>query len=196
MTFHHVALFASKGFEPTLAAAVLSIMAPMALAGSFVTGFLVDRVANRVVLASAVTLFVLAILWLLLLVSPWQALVCGGFVGFSQGMLMTLNIVIWPNYFGRVHLGSIRGAASTAMVASAALGPLPFGYVVTLSGSYQVALLVFIVLPVICIATSLCAVPPAVESTPRAPGSEAGNTRRRKGQDLPEARPKRRRPSS
>lgn len=40
--------------------------------------------------------------------------------------------LLWQAY-----LGSIRGAASTAMVASAALGPLPFGYVVTLSGSYN-----------------------------------------------------------
>jgi MFS family permease len=181
LIFHHVALFASKGFEPALAAAVLSLMAPLALAGSVVSGFLADKVPNRIVLASAVTLFALELLWLLLLVSPWQALIYGGMVGFSQGLLMTLNIVIWPNYFGRAHLGSIRGAASMAMVASAALGPLPFGYVVTLSGSYHVALLVFIALPVICVATSLCAVPPATESSPRAPGTEEHNTRRRKG---------------
>jgi MFS family permease len=166
LTFHHVALLTSKGFEPALAAAVLSFMAPTALAGSFVAGFLADRVPNRMVLASAVTLFVLAILWLLLLVSPWQAWLYGGLVGFSQGMVMTLNIVIWPNYLGRAHLGSIRGAASTAMVAAAALGPLPFGYVVTLSASYDVAILVFAALPVICIATSLLAVPPATESGP------------------------------
>jgi MFS family permease len=108
LTFHHVALFHSKGFDAALAAAVLSLMAPMALAGSMVSGFLTDRVPNRAVLASAVTLFVLALLWLLLLVSPWQALLYGGLVGFSQGLLMTLNIVIWPNYFERAHLGSIR----------------------------------------------------------------------------------------
>jgi cyanate permease len=94
-------------------------------------------------------------------------------------MLMTLNIVIWPNYLGRAHLGSIRGAASMAMVASAALGPLPFGYVVTLSASYDVALLVFIALPVICIATSLWAVPPATASSPRASSQEECDTRRR-----------------
>jgi cyanate permease len=81
-------------------------------------------------------------------------------------MVMTLNMVIWPNYFGRAHLGSIRGAASTAMVASAALGPLPFGYVVTLSESYDLAILIFAALPVICIATSLLAVPPATDSGP------------------------------
>jgi len=166
LTFHHVALLTSKGFEPVLAAAVLSFMAPTALAGSFVAGFLADRVPNRMVLASAVTLFVLALLWLRLLVSPWQAWLYGGLMGVSQGMVMTLNMVIWPNYFGRAHLGSIRGAASTAMVASAALGPLPFGYVVTLSESYDLAILIFAALPVICIATSLLAVPPATDSGP------------------------------
>jgi MFS family permease len=181
LSFHHVALFHSKGFDVALAAVVLSLMAPLALAGSVVSGFLADRVSHRAILASAMTLFVLAILWLLLLVSPWQALLYGGLVGFSQGMLMTLNIVIWPHYFGRAHLGSIRGAASTAMVAAAALGPLPFGYVMTHSGNYRVALLVFIALPAICIATSLWAVPPSMESSPRAPGTEEHNTRRRNG---------------
>jgi sugar phosphate permease len=160
LTFHHVALFASKGLEPALAAGVLSFMAPMALAGSFVAGVLVDRVANRFVLAAALTLFVLAVIWATLMTSPWQGFLYGGMFGLSQGMSMTVNMVIWPNYFGRSALGSIRGVASTAMVAAAALGPLPFGYAVTLSGSYNVALLTFVTLPVICIATSLLAVAP------------------------------------
>jgi cyanate permease len=160
LTFHHVALFASKGFEPALAAGVLSCMAPMALAGSFTAGFLADKVPNRFILAAALTLFACAIVWAMLLVFPWQAFLYGAMVGFSQGILMMVNIVIWPNYFGRAYLGSIRGAASTAMVASAALGPLPFGYVVTLSGSYNVALCVFVTLPILCIAASLIAVPP------------------------------------
>jgi len=163
LTFHHMSLFASKGLAPALAAGVLSFMAPMALAGSCIAGYLADRVPNRFVLALALTLFVLAILWLRLLVSPWQALLYGGLVGVSQGMMMTTNIVIWPNYFGRIHLGSIRGAASTAMVASAALGPLPFGYVATLSGSYNVAILAFGTLSMLGIATSLLAVPPVKE---------------------------------
>jgi MFS family permease len=132
----------------------------MALAGSFVAGVLVDRVANRFVLAAALTLFVLAVIWATLMTSPWQGFLYGGMFGLSQGMSMTVNMVIWPNYFGRSALGSIRGVASTAMVAAAALGPLPFGYAVTLSGSYNVALLTFVTLPMLCIATSLLTVAP------------------------------------
>ena len=161
LTFHHVALFASKGLEPALAAGVLSFMAPMALAGSFIAGLLVDWVANRFVLAAALALFVVAVLWASLMTSPWQGFLYGGLFGLSQGMTMTVNMVIWPNYFGRIALGSIRGVASTAMVAAAALGPLPFGYAVTLSGSYNVALLTFVALPMLCIGTSLLAVAPA-----------------------------------
>jgi hypothetical protein len=77
LTFHHVALFASKGFEPTLAAGVLSCMAPMALAGSYTAGFLTDKVPNRSILAAALTLFVCAIVWTMLLVWPWQAFLYG-----------------------------------------------------------------------------------------------------------------------
>ena len=35
--------------------------------------------------------------------------------------------VIWPNYYGRQHPGSIRGVTTAGMVVFAALGPLPFG---------------------------------------------------------------------
>jgi hypothetical protein len=88
-------------------------------------------------------------------------------------MVMTVNMVIWPNYFGRIALGSIRGVASTAMVAAAALGPFLFGYVVTLSGSYTVTLLVFVSLPLLCIATSLMVVAPT-QPPPHATGPRHG----------------------
>ena len=73
---------------------------------------------------------------------------------------MTINTIIWPNYFGRTHLGSIRGVASTAMVAFAALGPLPFGLLFDLTGDYSTAILSFLGLPVAFALLSLFAMPP------------------------------------
>ena len=100
--------------------------------------------------------------WLVIFTSaPGQTYVVSIFVEpVIHDMGMTVNMVIWPNYFGRSALGSIRGVASTAMVAAAALGPLPFGYAVTLSGGYNVALLTFVTLPMLCMVTSLLAVAP------------------------------------
>lgn len=45
--------------------------------------------------------------------------------------------VLWPDYFGRKNLGSIRGAATVFMVLGSALGPLPFGISYDLTGGFN-----------------------------------------------------------
>ena len=58
--------------------------------------------------------------------------------------ILTINTVIWPNYYGRSHLGSIRGVATSGMMLSTALGPLPFALLYDLSGTYSTAILIFL----------------------------------------------------
>jgi len=57
-------------------------------------------------------------------------------------------------------LGSIRGVSTASMVVFAALGPLPFGQVLDLTGSYSTAILIFLALPVACAVAALLARPP------------------------------------
>ena len=78
-------------------------------------------------------------------------------MGLSAGFIMTIYTVIWPNYYGRLHLGSIRGVATSAMVAFAALGPLPFGWIFDLTGSYSRAILIFLILPSTCFTAAFLA---------------------------------------
>jgi len=46
------------------------------------------------------------------------------------------------------------------MVVFAALGPLPFGRIFDLTGSYSTAILIFLALPVACAIAALLARPP------------------------------------
>ena len=73
---------------------------------------------------------------------------------------MTASAVIWPNYYGRMHLGAIRGVVTSGMVASAALGPLPFGLLFDLLNNYIVAVLIFTGLPAVCTIAAFIARPP------------------------------------
>ena len=77
-----------------------------------------------------------------------------------MGAFMTTTSVIWPNYYGRAHLGSIRGVVTSSMVAAAALGPLPFGWVYDLTQSYGNAVVAFLALPAACAVAALMATPP------------------------------------
>ncbi|PZC43639.1 MAG: hypothetical protein DK303_000400 [Chloroflexi bacterium] len=63
--------------------------------------------------------------------------------------MSTPNTVIWANYFGRAYLGSIRGFAFTIMGAFSAMGALPFGFIYDRTGSYNDAVFVLLILPVI-----------------------------------------------
>ena len=49
---------------------------------------------------------------------------------------------------------------TAGMVASAALGPLPFGFLFDVSGSYTLAVSMFLALPAACAVAAFAAVPP------------------------------------
>lgn len=57
-------------------------------------------------------------------------------------------------------LGSIRGMTFAAEIVGAALGPSPFGIVYDALGSYDVAILGLVVLPVVATGAVLLATPP------------------------------------
>ena len=160
LMFHQVSLFATKGLDASLAAITLTVMAVMSMAGTLIGGLLADRFPNRYILASAQIVVIIAMLWTFVMSQPWEALVYGGMLGIGGGLFMTMNTVIWPNYFGRKHLGTIRGIAMTSMVGSAALGPLPFAFLFDATGGYTIAIISFLALPAACTLAALLAFPP------------------------------------
>lgn len=70
--------------------------------------------------------------------------------GINNAANMTFFGYMWPRYFGRRHLGSIQGTGQMIAVIGASLGPLPFGLVYDLFGSYNHALLGAALLPLAC----------------------------------------------
>ena len=164
LVFHQSSVIASKGLDPSFSAAIFGVMAPMALFGNFLAGFLVDRFPNRFILASAQVILGIAMLIALKMSSPWEAITYGAFLGLAGGMASITNAVIWPNYFGRKHLGSIRGIVTTAMVASAALGPWPFGILFDITGTYTWAIMLALTLPITCAICAIAATPPKIKT--------------------------------
>jgi len=162
LTFHQISLLADKGIPALTAASVFSVISPMQILGTFTGGFLADRYPNRYLLVLGQGFLTMTMLFTFLISSTWQAFFYGAMIGMGGGFIMTVNAVIWPNYYGRLHLGSIRGAATASMVAFAALGPLPFGWIYDLTGSYSLAILIFLALPISCAIAALLAYPPKI----------------------------------
>ena len=160
LVFHMVSLVTSKGLDGDLAAPVLSAMALVSLGGTFLAGYLSEKIPNRYIIAASQALLAASMLWVLVIDAPWQALAMGATMGVSAGLSMTTNNVIWPNYYGRRNLGVIRGVTTTCMVGFAALGPFPFGLLFDLTDSYTTSILGFLALPIACGVAALRAFPP------------------------------------
>lgn len=82
--------------------------------------------------------------------------IVGGFEVISLG-------IIWPNYFGRKHLGSIKGLAMSMMVIGSAFGPLPFALAYDWFGGYTQILLVMAVFPLLGMIASFTSPAPEKE---------------------------------
>ena len=76
-----------------------------------------------------------------------MALAYGGLLGLNGGLFGIVMSVVWATYFGRRHLGSIAGMASTFTVIGSALGPLPLALAYDLLGSYNGVLTIEAVIP-------------------------------------------------
>ncbi|WP_249745627.1 MFS transporter [Mesobacillus boroniphilus] len=163
LTFHLISIFKTNGISPGIAALVLSLMALIGFPVTLIAGPLLDRVKVQYVLAGIFAGEIIFILVLLAADRTAIAIIFGVLWGISGGFeRITLNYV-WPSFFGRQSLGSIKGSAMTVTVLGSALGPLPFGLAFDLFGGYEEILLFSIILPVLGITASLLAKKPVKE---------------------------------
>jgi MFS-type transporter involved in bile tolerance (Atg22 family) len=81
-------------------------------------------------------------------------------IGIGQGLFAAVNNTVWVRYYGRAHLGRIRGTVAMAMVAGSSAGPFIMGATHDLTGSYQFSLLLFIAILLLLAGASLWATAP------------------------------------
>ena len=164
MTFHHMSLMNSRGIANTEATLILSLTAAVGVFSTMLTGYLLDKLPNRFILAAGQIMLMAAMAWTFLIQDLWHAAIYGIFTGMTQGLIYTTMIVIFPNYFGRKHLGTIMGVATIGMVVSSGLGPLPFGALYEISNNYDLAIISFLPLPALCALAAVFAPPPKLKS--------------------------------
>lgn len=148
LLFHHFSILSSYGIERTTAAA---LFIPLGVVTAFTTlgaGMLLDRYQPRAVLAAMLLLFGTMLLCLPFVSSLAAVWVYGGVFGLVHGMQGATMGSAYAHYFGREHIGAIKGFAKTILVAGAALGPLIYGFGFELLGSYTASLILSALLPI------------------------------------------------
>ena len=149
LSFNQVAILTDRGLPATLAAATFTVESLVGLPITLLAGSLADRFPLRFTLAAGQVFLALAMVVLLMSDSAGLALVYAALRGVSGGFWSVAADVAWPSYFGKRHLGSIRGFGYSMGIAGAALGPIPFGLAYDLLGGYNPAILGLLILPVI-----------------------------------------------
>lgn len=75
--------------------------------------------------------------------------------GIASGGFVSLTGIVFPRFYGRLHLGAISGVNMSAMVIASGLGPLAFGLCQQFSGSYRGILVASVFVPTLLALLSL-----------------------------------------
>ena len=160
LSFNQISVLTEAGLTPTAAALTFTIESAVAMPTTFAAGWLADRFGPRPVLVLGQVLLAAALLSLTVAAPGPPAILFGVLRGMTTGTWILAAEVAWPAYFGRRHLGSIVGMGFAVSFVGAAIGPLPFGVVYDLVGSYRYAILGITVLPILSTLAALAAAPP------------------------------------
>jgi MFS family permease len=143
-TYVMVPHFKEIGFSPTTAASALSVYGVTSIGMRFFWGMLGDRLTVRVAILVQSILTAIGA-FLLLQVGGIESLyIIMAFQGMMLSGFPPLQILIWPEFFGRMHIGSIVGMTSFFTAVVGAGGPLIAALIHDQTGSYEASIIMLI----------------------------------------------------
>lgn len=162
---HRIPSFMDRGLDPRLVSYATALDAAAAGLSTFALGLLLHRVPARFVGAGGFLMLALAS-WLTIAAAnhPTMFLAMISF-GLGIGVLMLMQNYLWADYFGRRHLGSIRGAVMPVTLLSGGAGAPIAGYVRDFTGTYTPIWLAAVVLMAVS-ALVLAFTPPPQRAQP------------------------------
>lgn len=143
VSLHQVPHFVDQGVPPSVAVWAASTFAISQVPASIIWSAMAQKTQARFVMTAS-GLVVAAGAITTAFASEIAVGVLGAFfLGFGVGGLHIIARLTWADYFGRLHLGSIRAWGLAAQVGGQALGPTAAGLAVDRYGTYEGAFLAF-----------------------------------------------------
>jgi predicted MFS family arabinose efflux permease len=134
-----VPYFIHQGFAASMAAWALAVYAASQAATSIVLARFVDRYQPRFLAMFGYASFIAAFVLMRNAAVPWQMFTTAVLGGAGVGSGMLLQAQMWPSYFGRANIGTIRGAALPVTLAFSGVGSAATGLIFDATGSYTPA---------------------------------------------------------
>jgi len=150
LLLNHFSIMEVAGVGRDEALRVLALYAAVQVAATLGSGVLLDRYEPRLLVPLAMTMLAMACALPALgsgSTVSWVYPLC---LGGAYGAQQAIGAAGFAQYFGRDHLGAIRGASFVFAISGAAFGPLPFAASADWTGSYVPALGWSCVLSIAC----------------------------------------------
>ena len=141
--FYLFTLSAERGMDDADARRLFKILAGAMLIAQLVGGVIADFLKLNRLFGLGTGLIAISLCWLAFDTSLLGAQGFAAMFGAGQGLLISVTGVIMVRFYGREHLGSIRGTIWCGTVAGSGCGPLVMGAFMDHVGSYDPAIRLF-----------------------------------------------------
>jgi MFS family permease len=172
---HRIPAFMDRGMDPTLISLATALDAVCAGLATFTFGMLVRKVPAKILGATGFLLLAVAsVLTIYATDIPLMALSMAVF-GLGIGGMIFLQNFVWADYFGRGHVGSIRGLVTPINLMVGGVGAPIAGYVRDATGTYNNVWWAGVALMILAALLLAFTNRPASESSASARSNQPGN---------------------
>jgi OFA family oxalate/formate antiporter-like MFS transporter len=160
VSLHQVGHYIRQGLSGPLAAIMASVFALAQVPGGLLWSAITRRIPVRFVLAISGLCVALGAMGTALSSALAWGILSAAVIGSGVGGLHLLLRLAWADYYGRQHLGTIRGITLPVQIGGQAVGPVAAGFVFDATGSYQMVFLIFAGVVALGSVLVLAAIPP------------------------------------
>ena len=165
---HAVPFATDASFTRRMAALALAVNGLGNLLSKAVWGYCLQRYPPRALAVAAFSLGGTGVALMLLSAATAQpAFLFAGFFlyGFGFGGTIPISESLWVTYFGRAHIGAVRGVAQPLTVIGPTVAPVLVGVAYDLQGTYQLGFLGIIAIYLLAALLVAVSRPPKINST-------------------------------
>ena len=160
ISLHQVPHYIGQGVPTHLAALTASTFAFGQVPGGVFWSFWARRVPLRVLLSVAAATMSMGAIGTGFSSSLSTGIPMGFLLGVGVGGIHLLLRLTWADYYGRLHLGSIRGLTLPAQIGGQAIGPIIAGFMYDSTGGYETPFTAFGIIVAFAAVMVLTATPP------------------------------------
>ena len=135
---HWIPYFQEKGFSLEVAASGVAVYGFFNVGGRFVWGYLAGKYNVRTMMMLQGCLATVGVIFMLFIFNPVMMVAWGVFQGINLAGFFMLQSLATAEFFGRDHIGAIRGFMTPFANGTRAIAPLMLGVLHDWQGSYTI----------------------------------------------------------